>query len=221
MAEIVRIGDVMDAALRQLATRKIKPIEPSEEDLTRIAQALIACGYMPFDKDAFTAICKWIVNDPKGLILSGNAGTGKTMLCQVMATDKFLHMTNKYNPWIFKKAQDFVAEWMDSSGIMDRGYWYRLLKVYESETWKAELVIDDLGQEAMGVCYGMREEVMEHVICERYRNWQEKGVKTIITTNLSLDDLDKRYGRRITDRISEMCAVVEFKGESNRGVMVA
>jgi DNA replication protein DnaC len=68
--------------------------------------------------------------------------------------------------------------------------------------------LDDLGQE---VPHFGREVVVD-VICERERN----GSQTVITTNLSMDEIEKRYGERTSSRLYGWCDIYLFDGPDLR-----
>ena len=54
---------------------------------------------------------------------------------------------------------------------------------------------------------------MESIIGERY----DRMLPTIITTNLTKDEIKKRYNERIYDRLRDTCNLVTFRGQSLRG----
>lgn len=63
------------------------------------------------------------------------------------------------------------------------------------------LIIDDLGVEQKTEWSVTR---IYNIIDSRYRN----GLPTIITTNLSLNELEEKYGKRTYDRLIEMCTPI-------------
>lgn len=78
------------------------------------------------------------------------------------------------------------------------------------------LFIDDLGAEQpTEFTTGEVNDLLD----ERYR--KRKTLHTFITTNLTLEQIGKRYSERIPDRLMEMCTIVPFKGESYRKGRVA
>jgi DNA replication protein DnaC len=100
----------------------------------------------------------------------------------------------------------------------DTTFWYRTIGATDSETYcQTRVIIDDLGKEPTCVLYGQTEEVLDRVMCQRYDDWCRTGAKTHATSNLSPLELDRRYGRRITDRLRDLCVWVELKIPSQRG----
>lgn len=138
-----------------------------------------------------------------GLIFYGNSGTGKTFnsACignylmdrgkSVLALNLAFYLTNLKNQW----------------GSIETEV---LKKVSECDL----LIIDDFGAEKI------TDWVLEKVfllIDTRYKT----GKPVIITTNLEYRknencDIEKIFGRRIKDRINEMCYPLCFLGESRR-----
>ena len=130
----------------------------------------------------------------KGLFLYGPNGTGKTT-----AMDPYLK--GKWNG----SSIDIVALVAQHG----RGY----LQKYSIH----DMYIDDLGREDITVSsYSDKDiKVMHDLIFIRYQAFKQ-GYKTHFSSNLGFSELQERYGVAITDRIKEMCEVVEFKGESLR-----
>ncbi len=73
------------------------------------------------------------------------------------------------------------------------------------------LVLDDMGSEFPTSFYEM---VTYNIINTRIN----LGLPTIISTNLSLEELDKRYNDRIVSRIIGTYNILCFVGEDNRSV---
>ncbi len=71
------------------------------------------------------------------------------------------------------------------------------------------VVLDDLGAEAPT---GWVHDRLYQIINRRY----EESRPTLVTTNLTLDDLDRQVGPRITSRLCEMCQKVDFPDQDYR-----
>ena len=73
--------------------------------------------------------------------------------------------------------------------------------------------MDDVGTEPpVSQEFGNKIAPFAYLISERYPN----RLPTIITSNISLDDMGKRYGERIQDRITEMCEIIVLESKSYR-----
>lgn len=85
------------------------------------------------------------------------------------------------------------------------------------------LFIDDLGDEGENKLFSYSKDgyrqgtlnVMRHVMLKRYEMWVEKGYKTHLTTNLTLEAIAKNYDGRVADRIVQMCDVRDFTFAEN------
>ncbi len=71
------------------------------------------------------------------------------------------------------------------------------------------LFLDDIGTEKTT---DWAQQTLYTVIDHRYR----EVLQTVITSNLSLNELSDKTGDRITSRIAEMCVVIELKGQDRR-----
>ena len=69
---------------------------------------------------------------------------------------------------------------------------------------------DDLGDEEAKNNYGNYREVMKDVIETRYEHFIDYGLLTHFTTNLDMDDIEKRYGSRARSRIMQMCNIIDI-----------
>ena len=75
------------------------------------------------------------------------------------------------------------------------------------------LIIDDLGTECMNQ---MKFTELFNVINTRLLNQNQKSIKTIISTNLSLQNLYSNYDERIVSRIVGYYNICYFFGEDIR-----
>ena len=75
------------------------------------------------------------------------------------------------------------------------------------------LVIDDFGAESDRNSKSWLVEKMESIIGDRY----DRMLPTIITTNLTKDEIKARYNERIYDRLRDTCDLLIFRGKSLRG----
>lgn len=77
------------------------------------------------------------------------------------------------------------------------------------------LVLDDMGCEIRNKDWVL--DKVESVLAYRYSH----NKSTIITSNLSVDDLVKMYSSRVMDRLRESALVLLFTGESFRQPLMA
>jgi len=191
---------------------KTQKIIVSSEQVWETQRKMNDAGYLwEYDKKAHEALAEHFVKmqrgDSRGLALLGNVGTGKTFFCQKFFNIRMFTAAEIVNLYQDKGYGDDFAE------VVHDVYTDTDIDI---KTPPRSLIIDDLGAEPVGKRYGETREVLMEVLAERYTYWQSSGVRTVITSNFSGAQLDERYGRRITDRIREMCAVIYFQGDSAR-----
>jgi len=207
------IQEVMNSATMAKFKGISRPVyEPTEDEIASTGQDMLAMGYLPYDRKVFVQLATWYTRyragHKHGLILSGNVGTGKT---------HFLKSCIRIRA--FLKASKFVEIYKEQGGMMSNGFWYETIGVSESETWTRNIIIDDLGIEPVCNYYGTTVELLEEILNQRYLDWQRTRALTLITTNLSPAQMQKRYDARTCDRLMEMCDLIEFAGDSVRGAV--
>lgn len=138
----------------------------------------------------------------RGLLILGGVGLGKTFMCAAIT-----HLVASFRKPV---AYFTMADMMDfarrtkfdrEGGDSLQAY----LRVLES----ALIVIDDLGQERVT---DFTAEELFSVINFRIN----RGLPFVISTNLTPDELDDRYGERIASRLFGFCDVLRFVGEDVR-----
>lgn len=140
--------------------------------------------------------------------LIGKSGTGKTFLASACA-----------NAAISKGGS---VVFLTAFGVIARATKYHTTFDESKESWLQPLfdcdllIIDDLGTEA--IYKNVTLEYLYLLINER----QLKGKHTMITSNLSLDQIVNRYGERIASRIldNKTCFVAEFDFEDIRKIKI-
>lgn len=146
-----------------------------------------------------------------GLLVSGPVGCGKTTLCDAIASGKdwwTRRMTGgEGRGWFAKHGCDIG----DVVGKRQGEGWVFLPKC---------VYLDDIGQEPPLNVYGVRSEPVADFVVElgeayRQGRWRKR---LVVTTNLDLDGLRKRYGERMVDRLAEMCVFLFLRGGSLRRV---
>jgi len=133
----------------------------------------------------------------KGLFLTGQIGTGKSFASKIISTcEGYSYYETVDLATMYKKN---LKEFNVISG-----------------NYSQNIIIDDLGAEPTVNSYGIKEETLAVMIDGRFRTFNRAGCKTIITTNLTKDQVIERYGARIYSRIRDMCECVVTNGTDLR-----
>ena len=146
----------------------------------------------------------------KGLFLTGNVGSGKTHLIAAMV-DWIARMTTKraYRAWIiFITSVDLLAlikYTFDRKNKDDDNTEELMSKLEDCDL----LIIDDLGTEKTT---DWASELFYKIIDSRYSNLKS----TIITTNLTDQELKEKLSERLVSRIYEMCKGIKLSGKDYR-----
>ena len=144
-------------------------------------------------------VAVWLWDDTKkdSLLLCGGVGNGKTTIAEtICAIARGINrnpcmVTATTATELSQKSREELAE------LSKRWYLY----------------VDDVGTEPpVSQEFGNKIAPFAYLISERYPN----RLPTIITSNISLDDMGKRYGERIQDRITEMCEIIVLESKSYR-----
>jgi len=155
-------------------------------------------------------IClKFIENfdDPseKNLLFTGNTGLGKTFLSSCIAKE----MIQKDKTVLYQTAPimlDMIIDYKFNKNTKADNIYKNIFDV-------DLLIIDDLGTESMN---NIKFTELFNIINTRLLNQNNKCLKTIISTNLSLEILHKNYGERITSRLIGNYNICRFFGDDIR-----
>ena len=137
------------------------------------------------------------------LLLIGSTGTGKTHLSTAIARE----LIHKGYDVIYDSTQNIISDF--EADRFRSGY-----GSYESKSEKyldcQLLIIDDLGTEFIN-------QFTVSALYNLLNTRQNKGLPTIISTNLSPDELARKYEDRIYSRIiGSGCKVLAFYGKDRR-----
>lgn len=151
------------------------------------------------------------MTDPKnrkwGILLCGLCGNGKTtMMRAIQSVTKWLKERNLLSIDRSIRIVDAKELVLIAKDKKDPDNW-TLLKQ------SIAIGIDDLGCEALEILeYGNINEPVKELLEHRY----DRQTFTIITTNLTPQQITERYGARIGDRLSEMMNIIVFTENSYR-----
>lgn len=139
----------------------------------------------------------------KGLLVFGNCGSGKSSIFDIVQ-----NISLKYNL---------------------KHLWYKNVSVHDIITdyningeeivkrlTTGNIHFDDLGTEKLANSWGVREKLIGRILEIRYNNFKKYGIKTFVTTNLSIEEIEKYYGVRVADRLYELFNFIELTGNSRR-----
>lgn len=138
----------------------------------------------------------------KGLYIWGRCGTGKSTIMEAL---RLMTLTCwRENWWRAYTCTDLAA-------VGSEAEFSAYLRFEQCAYY------DDLGSEPAAVkIYGTELLPMLEIITKRYNLWQRGGVLTHFTSNYGPDYLKEHYGKRISDRVAEMCTAFELKGDNLR-----
>ncbi len=152
----------------------------------------------------YVANAHYYVNRGMGLVLHGNAGTGKTFLSTLLMKSLLtLAGVDGYFSTFNQLLDNFASGWRDDKNRL----WF------DKRVRNAQfLVVDDIGKEHIG-----RNEMATAAIDTIFRTRTQQLLPTIITTNLSLSDFEKSYSSGVMSLLSETSLTHEFTGADWRG----
>ena len=171
-------------------------------------------------------VARWLTDgDKPSLLLCGGVGNGKTTMARsvvgaletlVIATARHLQ-ANRY-----RLPAEAIKE-LEEIERLPKGVVQRAIDItslattdtakFDKLTRVGLLVVDDFGCEPTEVkSYGTEMSPMRDIIYRRY----DLLLPTIITTNLTMDDIRRVYGVRVWDRMREIYGVIGFNNKSYR-----
>lgn len=146
-------------------------------------------------------------SNEKNLLFTGNTGLGKTFLSGCIANE----LLKKGKNVLYQTAPVMLDTIIDYRfGKTDNSIYNNLLDV-------DLLIIDDLGTECMN---NMKFTELFTVLNTRLLNSNNKVTKTIISTNLNIQNLFKNYDERIVSRLIGNYNICRFFGDDIRFMKV-
>lgn len=141
--------------------------------------------------------------DEKNLLFTGNTGLGKTFLSSCIANE----LIKKQKTVLYQTAPVML------DSIIDYRFGKNSNNIYNNILDVDLLIIDDLGTECMN---NMKFTELFNIINTRLLNQNSKPTKTIISTNLNIQNLFSSYDERIVSRFIGYYNICRFFGEDLR-----
>lgn len=138
-----------------------------------------------------------------GIIFTGTGGTGKTMLANLILKDLVKAGHRCYATTFSEMVDAFTAGWTDDA---EKKWFARKFK--QSEV----LLLDDLGKE-----FKTKTALSQTTFDNLLRTRVQGARPTIITTNLTQDELAAGYGGSVMSLIRRKSLVIEMNGDDYAG----
>lgn len=147
---------------------------------------------------AHSGIIPPVVDGGASIFITGPTGTGKTYLASalILAIGIKKNRGNLHHvPTMLNQA---MAEYVTESR-----------RTMNEMTEYPIIALDDLGMEKPT---DRTMEAIDIIVDRRY----SRELQTIITTNMTMQDVAKFYGDRVSSRLSDMCMILRLAGKDRR-----
>lgn len=158
------------------------------------------------------------INQP--LMLLGDKGVGKTLLMQV--GQGFAEVMGLWNRWYTSTSSSELLNHFRANGNIDYYTYQTKSKPVDPAMpltgLPRSVCLNDLGieRDTKQMHFGTDlAGVVDEFLLARYELYQSHGLMCHITSNLTLDDIDKLYPSRVVDRLTQS-NVITWSGESKR-----
>ena len=145
--------------------------------------------------------------DTKNLLFTGNTGLGKTFMSNCIANELIKNGKNVLYQTAPVLLETVIDNKMNKYKNSKQDEFYK--NVLESDL----LIIDDLGTECLN---SMKLSELFTILNTRLLNLNNKVTKTIISTNLNINNIFKNYEERIGSRIAGFYDIYYFFGDDLR-----
>lgn len=143
--------------------------------------------------------------DEKNLLFTGNTGLGKTFMTNCIANE----ILSNNKTVLYQTAPVMFDEIIDAKFRKENSKFDLIKNILTCDL----LIIDDLGTEHTSDLYITE---LFTIINTRLLNQNNKITKTIISTNLRPDEIEKIYTTRISSRIAGYYRILRFFGNDLR-----
>lgn len=137
-----------------------------------------------------------------GLVLSGPLGTGKTFLGTMVLKELIKRGYNCWATTFANTIEAFTATW----GNQDEKRWFARKFMYSQV-----LLLDDLGRD-LRTGNNLPQSTFDSILRTRV----QEGRTTLVTTNMSMRELETGYGSAVLSLLKEVSLRIDFKGSDFR-----
>lgn len=134
----------------------------------------------------------------RGIIINGEYGVGKTALAKVIC--RAFGGAFSIRLGLSEDRAKLTASWQE---------------YYCANPFAQNVFLDDLGTEPQVNEYGVRFEQVADFITT-YHETHSLGTRLIVTTNLTTQELDDRYGGRVLSRLKDLVIPLRLSGSDKR-----
>ncbi len=174
-----------------------------------VASRLRAGGFSPevagddFDRICLAYATASTTSPVRDLMLQGTCGCGKTLAARILS-----------------KSRNFSLDFIDCANPVNVG-WLDLSDNYTiGRIFERGFVLDDWGADKTANEFGVKSNPDADSICWYYSNTKRTGKPTrfpsIVTTNLTADDIIEKCGQRVMSRLAELFVICRMSGGDHR-----